>query len=78
MVGAGFRRNGWVVGVEKAIFSGWECAAFVGDNHRDFQTRFKEGDEFLKGARFLRRRDYGKRGYWGKRYLSKTCESQKT
>jgi hypothetical protein len=60
MVRAGFRGNRRIVGVEKAIFSGWECAAFVGDNHRDFQTGFKEGDEFLKGARVLRRWNYGR------------------
>jgi hypothetical protein len=62
MVGTGFRWNGWIVGVEKAIFPGWECAAFVGDNHRDFQARFKEGDEFLKGACVLGRWDFGRRG----------------
>jgi hypothetical protein len=60
MVRAGFRGNRRIVDVEKAIFSGWECTAFVGDNHRDFQTRFKEGDEFLKGACFLRRWDSGR------------------
>jgi hypothetical protein len=55
MVGAGFRRNGWVVGVKKTVSLSGECAVVVGSNVFDFKAWFEELEEFLKGAGVLRR-----------------------